>query len=200
MRQFAGCPRATISSWPPLSNDAILFYSTLVALLALLSLAIALGLVVYRLVKGPDASLLLGNKAIWLAWLVALVATIGSLIYSEVIHFEPCRYCWFQRIAMYPLAIILLVGAIRREFQVKDYALPLSLIGLGISIYHYLLQTFPSIEEGGACGIVSCSAKYVDIFGFISIPFMAGSGFIVISILLGLYVNKNSIQETARVE
>ena len=183
-----------------MSNDAILFYSTLTALLSLLALAMAVVLVVYRLVKGPEAALLLGGKAIWLAWLVALVATVGSLMYSEVIHFEPCRYCWLQRVAMYPMAIILLVGAIRREFQVKYYALPLSLIGLGISIYHYLLQTFPSIEEGGACGTVSCSAKYVDIFGFISIPFMAGSGFIVVSILLGLYVNKNSIQEAARVE
>ena len=71
------------------------------------------------------------------------MATVGSLIYSEVIHFEPCRLCWFQRIAMYPMAIVLLVGAIRREFQVKYYALPLTLIGLAISVYHYLMEVFP---------------------------------------------------------
>jgi hypothetical protein len=178
-----------------MSNDAILIYSTLVALLALVALAAALGLGVYRMVKGPDASDLLGDKGIWLAWIVALVAMVGSLIYSEVIHFEPCRYCWFQRIAMYPLAVILFVGAIRREFQVKFYALPLALIGLTISAYHYLIQTFPSIEGAGSCGAIPCTAKYVDIFGFISIPFMAGAGFIVIAVLLGFYVNKNNFEQ-----
>jgi disulfide bond formation protein DsbB len=97
---------------------------------------------------------------------------------------------------MYPMAIVLLVGAIRREFQVKYYALPLALIGLGISIYHYTLQTFPALEGGGGCDPSNpCSAKYVDIFGFVSIPFMAGAGFIVISVLLGIYVNKNSIEK-----
>ena len=181
-----------------MSNDAIYFYSTFVALLSLLALVAALGLLVFRLVKGPEASSLLGDKAVWLAWVVALVATIGSLVYSEVIHFEPCRLCWFQRIAMYPLAIILLVGAVRREFQVKYYALPLALIGLAISIYHYLMQVFPSLE-GGSCGAVSCSARLVEIFGFISIPFMAGTGFMVIAVLLGIYVNKHSFQQETSV-
>ncbi|HXV73062.1 MAG TPA: disulfide oxidoreductase [Acidimicrobiia bacterium] len=181
-----------------MSNDAIFVYSNLVALLALVALAAAAVLGLLRLVRGPEAANLLGGRAIWLAWVVALVATIGSLIYSEVIHFEPCRLCWFQRIAMYPMAIILLVGAIRREFQIKYYALPLTLIGLGISIYHYMLQTFPALEGGGGCDPSNpCSAKYVDIFGFISIPFMAGAGFIVIAVLLGIYVNKNSIKETS---
>jgi disulfide bond formation protein DsbB len=183
-----------------MSNDAILFYSTLVALLSFVALAGAVVLLIYRAARGAEAAGALGNKAVWMAWLVALVATVGSLIYSEVIHFEPCRLCWFQRIAMYPLAIILLVGAIRRDWQVKYYGLPLSLIGLGISIYHYLIQTFPSLE-GGACDPANpCSAKYVDLFGFVSIPFMAGAGFIVISVLLGFYVNKNSIKENETVQ
>lgn len=175
-----------------MSSDSIFLYSTIVALLSLVALVAAAGLVVYRLVKGPGAAGLLGGKAIWLAWIVAMTCTVGSLIYSEVIHFEPCRMCWFQRIAMYPLVIVLLVGAIRREFQVKYYVLPLALLGLATSVYHYLMQVFPSLESG-SCGAVSCSARLVEIFGFISIPFMAGSGFIVIAVLLGLYVNKNSV-------
>jgi disulfide bond formation protein DsbB len=176
-------------------------YSILVSLLALVALTASVGLLIYRLVRGPDASNLLGPKAIWLAWLVALVATVGSLIYSEVVHFTPCRLCWFQRIAMYPMAIVLLVGAIRREYQVKVYALPLALIGLGISIYHYLIQRFPDLESTSSCDPNNpCSAIFVDIFGFISIPFMAGAGFIVITVLLGFYVNKNSIEKEARVE
>jgi disulfide bond formation protein DsbB len=183
-----------------MSSDATLFYSTFLALLALTSLLAAGGLLVFRLVRGSEAGSLLGAKGVWLAWLVALVATVGSLIYSEVVHFEPCRLCWFQRIAMYPMAVILLVGAIRREFQVKYYALPFSLVGLGISVYHYLLQRFPNLE-GGACDPDNpCSGIYVDIFGFVTIPFMAGCGFILISVLLGIYVNKNSFQqEKARV-
>jgi len=175
-----------------MSSDTIFLYSTIVALLSIVALVAAAGLLVYRLARGPEAANLLGDKAIWLAWLVALVATVGSLIYSEVIHFEPCRLCWFQRIAMYPMVVVLLVGAIRREYQVKFYALPLALAGLGVSIYHYLMQVFPSLE-GGSCGVVSCSARLVEIFGFISIPFMAGAGFMVITVLLGFYVNKNSV-------
>jgi disulfide bond formation protein DsbB len=183
-----------------MSSDAIFLYSTIVALLALVALLAAAGLLAYRLIRGPGAANLLGEKAIWFAWIVALVATIGSLIYSEVIHFPPCRLCWFQRIAMYPMAIVLLVGAIRREFQVKYYALPLALIGLGISIYHYIIQRIPNLEGGSCDPDNPCSAVFVDIFGFISIPFMAGAGFIVIAVLLGFYVNKNSVEQKARLE
>lgn len=172
-----------------MSAQAINFYSTLVAILALVSLVGALGLIFYRVVRGPEAASALGGISVWLAWLVALVASVGSLMYSEVIGFEPCRLCWFQRIAMYPMAVVLLVGAIRREAAVKFYALPLSLVGLGISIWHYLIQTFPSLSEGASCDpSVPCSARYVDVFGFVSIPFMAGAGFTLISVLLLLYV------------
>ena len=172
-----------------MSAQAINFYSTLVAILAIVSLLAAVGLIVYRLVRGPEAAAALGGIPIWLAWLVALVASVGSLLYSEVIGFEPCRLCWFQRIAMYPMALILLVGALRREATVKFYALPLSLVGLGISVWHYLIQTFPTLSEGAACDpSVPCSAKYVDVFGFVSIPFMAGAGFTLISVLLLLFV------------
>lgn len=171
-----------------MSYETLQFYNTLVAFLSLVAIAAAIGLTAYRLVKGPDAADLLIGKGIWLAWIVAVVATAGSLIYSEVVHFVPCRLCWFQRIAMYPLSIILLVGAIRREALVKYYALPLSLGGALISTWHYLTQVFPSLE-GGSCDATNpCSARYVEVFGFISIPFMAGAGFILVSVLLAFYV------------
>lgn len=89
---------------------------------------------------------------------------------------------------MYPMAVILLVGAIRREAIVRLYALPLALGGLALSTWHYLLQAFPGLEAGAACDpTVPCSARYVEIFGFISIPFMAGAGFLLIAVLLLLY-------------
>ena len=178
-----------------MSADTILVYNNLVALLSLVALLAAVGLVVLRLVQGKAAADLLNDKAIWIAWIVALVATVGSLIYSEVAHFVPCRLCWFQRIAMYPMSVILLVGALRKDWQVKLYALPFAIVGFLISVYHYFVQLFPSLESGSCDPLNPCSSKYVDVFGFISIPFMAGTGFIVIAVLLGFYVNKNSFKE-----
>ena len=179
-----------------MSIEATLVYNNVLAILSLVALAAALVLVVYRLAKGPEAAYLLGDKTIWLAWAVAVVATVGSLIYSEVIHFVPCKLCWFQRIAMYPLAFILLVGAIRREAAVRYYGLPLAAVGLLISIYHNVIQFYPSLEGGSCDPLNPCSARSVEVFGFIDIPFMAGAGFILISVLLALYVKKTDHDPT----
>ena len=170
-----------------MSAQTILFFNNLFAILTLVALVAAVGLVVYRLVKGPEAAALLDGKAIWLAWFVAVVATVGSLMYSELFHFVPCRLCWFQRIAMYPLAIILLVGAIRREAVVKFYALPIALIGLAVSIYHNVVQFYPSLEGGSCDPLNPCSARTIEMFGFMDLPFMAGAAFIVIAVLLAFY-------------
>ncbi|HEX6147412.1 MAG TPA: disulfide oxidoreductase [Acidimicrobiia bacterium] len=170
-----------------MSAQTILFFNNFFAILAIVALVGAVGLLVFRVVKGPEAATLLGNKAVWLAWAVALVATVGSLMYSELFHYVPCRLCWFQRIAMYPLAIVLLVGAIRREAVVKFYAIPVALIGLVISIYHNVLQFFPSLEGTSCDPLVPCSARSIEVFGFMDLPFMAGAGFIVIAVLLAFY-------------
>jgi disulfide bond formation protein DsbB len=170
-----------------MSAQTILFFNNFFAILTLVALLGAVGLFVYRVVKGPEAATLLGIKAVWLAWVVALVATVGSLMYSELFHYVPCRLCWFQRIAMYPLAIILLVGAIRREVAVKFYAVPVALIGLVISIYHNVVQFFPSLEGGSCDPLNPCSARSIEMFGFMDLPFMAGAGFIVIAVLLAYY-------------
>jgi len=173
-----------------MSPQTLQVYNTFLALLALFSLIAGLGLLAFRLWAGRDTTrgLGLGSGILWVAWLVALVSTSGSLIYSEVVGFIPCKLCWYQRIAMYPMVVILLVGALRREVAVKFYALPLSLVGLGISAWHYLIQTFPGIETG-ACDLANpCSSRWVNVFGFVSIPFMAGAGFLLISVLLAFYL------------
>lgn len=114
--------------------------------------------------------------------LIAAVATGSSLYYSEVAGFTPCDFCWYQRIIMYPLAIILLVAVFTRDRLPARYIVALAFIGLGLSIYHYQLQTFP--DQGKVCSAtVSCTAKFVNQFGFVSIPFMAGSGFLSILLL-----------------
>ena len=170
-----------------MSAETILVFNNLFAILTLVALAGAIGLLVYRAVKGPEAATLLGVNAIWIAFAVALVCTVGSLLYSEAFHYVPCRLCWFQRIAMYPLAIVLLVGAIRREAVVRFYALPLALIGLAVSIYHNFVQFFPSLEGGSCDPAVPCSARSIEMFGFMDLQFMAGFGFIVIAVLLAFY-------------
>jgi len=113
---------------------------------------------------------------------VAAASMVGSLIYSNVYDLEPCRMCWYQRIAMYPLVVILAVAAWRSE-SAKRYALPFSVGGIAVAGWHYLMHHFPELE--GACSaVISCSAPYIWRYGFVSIPYMALSGFVLITVLL----------------
>ena len=176
-----------------MSPQAVQVYNTFLALLALVAFVGAVSLTTFRVWRGPEAAERVSNPAVlWVAWMVAAVATVGSLIYSEVIHFVPCRLCWFQRIAMYPLSVVLLVGAIRKDVAARLYALPLALAGLAVSIWHNIVQLVPAAEGGSCDPTVPCSAKYVNVFEFISIPFMAGAGFTLIAVLLLFYVRPSN--------
>ena len=118
------------------------------------------------------------------AWFVALMATSGSLYFSDVVGFIPCLLCWYQRIAMYPIVFVLGIGLLQRDPTVWRFALPLPLVGLMISLYHVALQYRPSLEIV-VCGTgVPCSARYVAAFGFVSIPVMAAAAFLLIAVLL----------------
>jgi hypothetical protein len=126
----------------------------------------------------------LGPQVLPLALVVALVATLGSLYLSEVAHFEPCRLCWYQRIAMYPLALVLGVAVVRRDQAVRPYALALALAGLPISAYHYLVERFPALEAAGCSPGNPCNIVWVWHFHYISIPLMAASAFALVAALL----------------
>ena len=118
-----------------------------------------------------------------LATLIAIGATFGSLYFSEIRNFVPCEYCWYQRIAMYPLALVLLIATIRRDKNIIPYALTLSLVGFGISAYHYQLQLFP--DQSSSCGLdASCTYRWIEVFGFVTIPFLALTSFAFISMIL----------------
>jgi disulfide bond formation protein DsbB len=118
-----------------------------------------------------------------LATMVAMGATLGSLYFSEVQNFVPCVYCWYQRIAMYPLALILLIATIRRDKNIIPYALSLSLSGVALSAYHYQLQLFP--EQSSSCGLdASCTYRWIEVFGFVTIPLLALTSFAFISMIL----------------
>jgi disulfide bond formation protein DsbB len=129
----------------------------------------------------------LGDASNWLAFLVAATCMLGSLYFSEVAHFIPCRLCWFQRIAMYPLAAVLLVGGIRRDAGVRWYVLPLAAVGAGIAGYHYLIEWRPELDTG-ACELSgpSCTAVWFREFGFISLALMSLVGFLTILTLVFL--------------
>jgi disulfide bond formation protein DsbB len=121
----------------------------------------------------------------YLAWVIALVATVGSLFFSEVMELPPCILCWYQRIAMYPLVFVLGAGIIMRDRRVKYYALPLSLVGLGISIYHNLLYYGMIPDSITPCTTgVSCTTVQIEWLGFITIPLMALTAFVLVSVCL----------------
>jgi disulfide bond formation protein DsbB len=121
--------------------------------------------------------------ALALALLVAAVAMGGSLYYSDGAGLEPCKLCWYQRIAMYPMVVLFAVALWKRDHGVWKYALPLTTIGLGIATYHYLIQRIPSLEAGACSATVPCSSAYFFRFGFISMPYMALSAFAAIGAL-----------------
>ncbi|MCK9485995.1 MAG: disulfide bond formation protein B [Dehalococcoidia bacterium] len=157
--------------------------STVSPVLALLALAVGGGSLVLALGAGAPAAVALRGVLLrygrWMAFAVAAVAVATSLYYSESAGFVPCDFCWYQRIAMYPLALVLLVGAVTRDPGVTKYAVPLAGIGLLLSLYHYQLQLFP--EQSTVCTSgVPCTARYVEQFGFVSIPFMAGCAFLAV--------------------
>lgn len=114
----------------------------------------------------------------------ALMATSGSLYLSNALGWEPCRLCWFQRIFMYPLVLLFGVSLFFDRDKVSDYTLPMSLTGLAIAIYHYLIQFLPQLQSKG-CSItqVSCEAKYTFYFGHVTIPVMAAAAFAVIALV-----------------
>ncbi len=135
--------------------------------------------------RGKSPLEFLRGTTLWLAGGVALAATLGSLYLSEIVHLIPCKLCWYQRIAMYPIAVILLIAAARRDGKVRVYAATLATIGAAIAIWHRLIQAYPSLESG-SCSAVGppCSAPYAMEFGFVTIPYMALSAFLLILALL----------------
>jgi disulfide bond formation protein DsbB len=120
----------------------------------------------------------------WLAFIVALVATLGSLYYSEIAGFLPCRLCWYQRILMYPLTIITLIGAWKRDEYLPDYVLPLSLLGILVSGYHYLMEKGVVAASTTCSADVPCNISYVNYLGFITIALMAFTAFSLISVIM----------------
>jgi disulfide bond formation protein DsbB len=116
---------------------------------------------------------------LWFAFLVSATATLGILFFSEIADFVPCELCWYQRICMYPLAITTLLMALADDHRAARYLLPLPVIGAGISVYHLLVEN-EVVEQTQACLLSApggCATKWIDEFGYVTIPTLALTGF-----------------------
>jgi disulfide bond formation protein DsbB len=123
--------------------------------------------------------------SVLLAWIVALVAVCGSLFFSEIMDYQPCKLCWFQRIFMYPLVVLLGIASYRNEKSIIPYVLPLTILGGLFSTYHYLEEKVPGFADLLPCRAgIPCNVDYINWLGFITIPLLAFVAFALITIFL----------------
>jgi disulfide bond formation protein DsbB len=126
------------------------------------------------------------DDAVWVplfvVWLISLLATAGSLFFSEVVGFPPCTLCWYQRIAMYPVVAISTVALVVRDVKVARYLWPLVLPGLAVTVYHCLLYYGVISDALTPCGTgVSCTERQLELLGFVSIPLLSFGSFLAIA-------------------
>lgn len=122
------------------------------------------------------------ERLLFLSWTASVIATAGSLFFSEVMNFIPCELCWMQRIFMYPLVIVLGIAVFKKDANASLYSAILSGIGGLIATYHYLLEKVPAMESLDSCGMIPCTFPYINWFGFITIPFLSLVAFLIIFI------------------
>jgi disulfide bond formation protein DsbB len=147
--------------------------------LAALLLIVGIGWLVGLRAVGDGLRRALEGYELWLVFLVAAVATGGSLFFSEIAGFVPCELCWFQRICMYPLSIVTLLAALANERRIARYLLPLPLVGAGVSVYHLLVEN-GVVGQTKTCLISApggCATKWIEEFGYVTIPVLALTGF-----------------------
>lgn len=141
---------------------------------------------------------MLAKNGLYLALIQAILAMLGSLYFSEIKQFPPCVLCWYQRIAMYPLVVILLIGILAKDKMAHYYVLVLAGIGWLISIYHNLLYYKILPEAAAPCVAgISCTTKYIEWFGFVTIPFLSFLGFSFIIIVVFLHHRYTKTQTLA---
>lgn len=162
----------------------------LLVIIAQVSLVLILAAAIFRN-KFSRLYAALVNWSLPLAFVVALVATLGSLYLSLIAGFQPCDLCWYQRIFMYPQVILLGLSLLKREAVVVDYCLTLLGVGTAISLYHnYIVYRAVTATFCSAVGEVSCTQQYIIEFGFVTIPVMALTAFLTIFALLLLHKSK----------
>jgi len=172
-----------------MSNDGVSLFLAMLAVLCITFVATTVVVAVVARTRGLGPTMAdlrdsVTDASLLFAFAVAAVCTLGSLYMSEVRHFPPCYLCWYQRIAMYPLVVLLGIAAVRRDRGIWRYVLPLAVIGAAISTYHYLHERFPESVTTSCSTEASCATLWIWEFHFLSIPGMAWVGFVTITTLV----------------
>jgi len=163
------------------------FFSMLSVALLAGTLVVLVARMLYS--RSTSARAIISAFAPWalpLAAAVTTTCTLGSLYFSEIVNYKPCRLCWFQRTMMYPLAILLIVAALVKDKKIWRYAVPLASIGITISTYHWFLERFPNLDAGVCDVDVPCEFIWFQHFGFVTLPFMALTGFLAVLVFTTL--------------
>lgn|SRR3989338_6296298 len=133
------------------------------------------------------------RQSLYFAWVLSVIGFCLSVFYGEILLHEPCPLCWYQRIALFPLALILGIGAYRDDRGIALYAMPLALIGAALAFFQGLFDYFPGLQTIGMCRLgASCSQTVIRFFGFLDFPILSGLGFCLIVLFLSLAAKKPS--------
>lgn len=140
----------------------------------------------------PDHASNANWTLLFLCWLVVSLSTLGSLFFSNIMDFAPCVLCWYQRVCLFPLVLVIAIGLFPFDRSVVKYALPLSIAGWLTAIYHNLLYVGIIPESMQPCSLgVSCTEEYIDLFGFLTIPMLSLISFSIIVAILAVLFRRN---------
>ena len=188
-----------------MTHDVIVVLSVLGVIGQVLAAGmLMIGLLALVGVRGPLNALRSGVEGyeLWLAFVVASIATGGSLFFSEIAHFVPCELCWYQRVCMYPLSITTLLAALFDDPRAARYLLPLPVVGAGVSVYHLLVEN-GVVGESLTCRISApggCTVKWINEFGYVTIPTLALTAFALVFafLLLAAYEPRATVPVNER--
>lgn len=130
------------------------------------------------------------------AWVIATASALGSIFFSHIMAFAPCVLCWYQRICLFPLVVILARGLFPFDAKAVKYALPLAVLGWGVALYHNLLYSGVISKDLQPCAQgVSCAEKYIEFFGFVTIPLLSLLCFTLVTALLIILKKRTNSNE-----
>ena len=177
-----------------MNTDAVQIFSAVLAVAVLAVGVITIVGVLLRTRMAWAASWIevMDDIALWAISAVATGTMLGSLYFSEIAEYAPCELCWYQRIGIYPVAIMSWIALVRRDRNLGPYWIGLSVAGIAVSIYHYLLEWFPEIKSSVCSVDVPCTTVWFREFGFVTLAFMAGCAFIFVIAMSLVMMNNPS--------
>ena len=181
------------------NKEAVELFSAILALATVAGGIITLAALVFEKSMSWAGGWLTQVRAsgLWIICMITTGAMVGSLYFSEKVGFAPCKLCWYQRIAMYSIAIISFVAALRNDKNIVRYTIVLAPIGLVVSTYHYLLEWFPTLETNVCSLDVPCTAVWFRELGFVTLCFMAGCAFITVIAVSLAIMREQKIDSTS---